>query len=156
MSHEARPTNAPYLTLKNISKNFGVTQALKEMDLEIRLGEVLGLVGPNGAGKSTLIKVITGVHLPTSGDVVFQDAEQPESNFNPNAAKAYGVACAYQELSLLSNLTVYENFMIHLMDHTPFAKPGWRKRAGELTKQYLDDVFPRFLLPQHHWMQSLF
>ena len=95
MSHEARPANAPYLTLKSISKNFGVTQALKEMDLEIRLGEVLGLVGPNGAGKSTLIKVITGVHLPTSGDVVFQDAEQPESSFNPNAAKAHGVACAY-------------------------------------------------------------
>jgi ribose transport system ATP-binding protein len=105
MSHEARPSTVPYLTLKSISKNFGVTQALKEMDLEIRPGEVLGLVGPNGAGKSTLIKVITGVHL-------------------------------------LSNLTVYENFMIHLMDHTPFAKPGWRKRAGELTQQYLDNVFP--------------
>ncbi len=136
------PTRTPYLTLKRISKNFGITQALQDMDLEIRLGEVLGLVGPNGAGKSTLMKVITGDHLPTSGDVIFQETVQPESNFTTAVAKAYGVACAYQGLSLLSNLTVYENFMIHLMDHTPLARPGWRKRAGQMTKHYLDNVFP--------------
>lgn len=142
MRHQAEPMNTPYLTLKSIQKNFGITQALKDMNLGIHLGEILGLVGPNGAGKSTLMKVITGDHLPTSGEVIFQGAAQPEANFNPNVAKAYGVACAYQELSLLSNLTVYENFMIHLMNHTPFARPGWRTRAGDMTKQYLDKVFP--------------
>ena len=142
MSHDTVAVKAPYLTLQHIHKHFGSTRALDDMNLEIRLGEVLGLVGPNGAGKSTLMKVITGAHLPTSGDVSFQGTDLPESGFNPNVAKTYGVTCAYQELSLLSNLTVYENFMINLMDHTPFAKPGWRKRAAEIAKTHLDSAFP--------------
>ena len=133
---------APYLKLTGICKYFGVTQALENMDLEITLGEILGLVGPNGAGKSTLIKVITGTHEPSRGEVRFRDSTRPESVFNANMARTHGVACAYQELSLLSNLTVYENFMITLMDHKPFAKPGWRRRARVIARVQLDNVFP--------------
>ncbi len=88
------------------------------------------------------MKVITGAHAPTSGDVLFRNEVKPKSALNAKLAKELGIACAYQELSLLTNLAVYENFMINLMNHLPFAKPGWRKRAGGVAKEFLDTVFP--------------
>ena len=142
MSNQAAPKSDVYLTLNAIHKTFGTTVALKDMSLEIRLGEILGLVGPNGAGKTTLMKVITGAHPPTAGEVAFRDTGTLGAGYNANVAKEYGVACAYQELSLFSNLTVAENFMVNLMDHRPFGRPGWRKRAVHSTRKYLDDVFP--------------
>ncbi len=112
------------------------------MSLEIRLGEIIGLVGPNGAGKSTLIKVITGVEAPTSGDVSFLAAGKTTADLNANTAKECGVACAYQELSLFTNLTVYENFLVNLVDHAPFSAPGWRRRGAQVARKFLDELFP--------------
>lgn len=132
----------PYLSLRNITKYFGYTKALNKMDLDIFLGEVIGLVGPNGAGKSTLINIITGVIAPTEGTIIFNGKDKVNDNYNTNLAKSYGIACAYQELSLCTNLTVYENFMIYHMNHNPFGQIGWRKHAREITKKYLEDVFP--------------
>ena len=142
MGNEATATSHTYLQLNRICKSFGTTRALNDMNLEVRLGEVLGLVGPNGAGKSTLMKIITGVHLPTSGTVVLDNKRQLDASYSPNVAREIGISCAYQELSLLSNLTVYENFMINLMDHQPFGRPGWRRRAVLQTQDYLDSIFP--------------
>jgi ribose transport system ATP-binding protein len=142
MSSQAAPKSDAYLRLNAIHKTFGTTVALKDMSLEIHLGEILGLVGPNGAGKTTLMKVITGAHTPTSGEVAFQDPVRQGTGYNANMAKECGVACAYQELSLFSNLTVCENFMVNLMDHRPYGKPGWRKRSIATTRKFLDDVFP--------------
>jgi ribose transport system ATP-binding protein len=142
MSDQAGPRNNAYLSLKGISKYFGTTRALKDMSLEIHLGEVIGLVGPNGAGKTTLMKVITGVHPPTRGEILFGNAGRIGAAFGANAAREHGIACAYQELSLFTNLTVYENFMVTLMDHNPFGTPGWRRRARRLTRKQLDAVFP--------------
>ena len=142
MSSQAAAKNDAYLRLNAIHKTFGTTVALKDMSLEIHLGEILGLVGPNGAGKTTLMKVITGAHTPTSGEVAFQDPVRQGTGYNANVAKECGVACAYQELSLFSNLTVCENFMVNLMDHRPFGRPGWRKRSVTTTRKFLDDVFP--------------
>ena len=59
------------LKLENIYKNFGNVKVLKDVSININKGEVVALIGDNGAGKSTLIKVITGVHKPTSGKVFF-------------------------------------------------------------------------------------
>ena len=63
------------LQLKNIYKNFGNVKVLKDVNIKINKGEVVALIGDNGAGKSTLIKVITGVHRPTSGQVSFKGEE---------------------------------------------------------------------------------
>lgn len=142
MSNETGQSKDPYLQLRKIYKTFGITQALNSMDLEIRPGEVLGLVGPNGAGKSTLMKIITGAQEPSSGEIIFENIIKSDSILNTNDSKLYGVACAYQELSLMSNLAVYENFMIHHMNHNPFGKPGWRKKSRKMTKIYMDNVFP--------------
>jgi len=88
------------------------------------------------------MKIITGVLAPTSGTVRLESGRRGETSFNTNLAKESGIACAYQELSLLPNLKVYENFMINLMDHRPFGRPGWRRRGRLLAKEHLDRVFP--------------
>ncbi len=131
----------PFFQLTRINKVFGHTKALQGMDLNVYAGEIIGLVGPNGAGKSTLMKVITGVYPPTSGSMAFGD-EIVKSGYNANDAKAHGIACAYQELSLCSNLSVYENFMVNHMNHKVFGTPGWRKKAIKETKEYLAQAFP--------------
>ena len=59
------------LELKNVSKSFGEVQALREIDFQLGQNEVVGLLGDNGAGKSTLIKIMTGYHQPTSGEILF-------------------------------------------------------------------------------------
>ena len=68
------PPKKPILQLHGVSKRFGAVQALQDVDFEVYLGEVVGLVGDNGAGKSTLVKVISGVHPPDTGKVFFDGA----------------------------------------------------------------------------------
>ena len=64
------PPAPPLVQLRGISRSFGGIQALSEVDLELRSGEVHALVGENGAGKSTLVKILTGVHQPDSGEIL--------------------------------------------------------------------------------------
>ena len=60
------------LSLRGISKNFGAVSALTNIDLDVHAGEVVALVGDNGAGKSTLVKILAGVHQPSSGSITFR------------------------------------------------------------------------------------
>ena len=62
-------SNTPLLSMTSIFKSFGDVNVLTDVEFEVRQNEIVGLVGDNGAGKSTLIKLITGVHSPTSGDI---------------------------------------------------------------------------------------
>ena len=59
------------LELRNVSKSFGEVQALEDINFQLGRNEIVGLLGDNGAGKSTLIKIITGYHQPTSGEILF-------------------------------------------------------------------------------------
>lgn len=93
--------------LKNITKRFPGVVALKNMSLQIKPGEIHGLIGENGAGKSTLIKVLTGVHAADEGEV-FVDGEQ-QSFKAPNDAKKAGITCVYQELSIVKLLSITDN-----------------------------------------------
>ena len=142
MKTERQPTAPPYIRLATIEKSFGITKALSGMDLDVRLGEVLGLVGPNGAGKSTLMKVITGAQPATKGKIAFSGVEIPTDRHNVHSAIARGISCAYQELSLCANLKVYENFLVNQMSHTPFERPGWRRRAIDAASIRLARIFP--------------
>src|SRR6476620_1172524 len=69
--HGRSPSREIVLSLRGVSKNFGAVSALTNIDLDVHAGEVVALVGDNGAGKSTLIKILAGVHLPTSGTIEF-------------------------------------------------------------------------------------
>ncbi|HMQ51561.1 MAG TPA: ATP-binding cassette domain-containing protein, partial [Anaerolineae bacterium] len=90
-------TTAPILQVVGITKRFGGLTAVNNVSMEIRSGEVVGLVGDNGAGKSTLIKMISGVYRPDEGQVLL---EGQETNFaTPLEARERGIETIYQDLA---------------------------------------------------------
>jgi rhamnose transport system ATP-binding protein len=107
------------LQLREISKSFGGTRALKNVSLEIQAGECVGLIGENGAGKSTLIKILAGVHQPDRGAITWQEAACRFAN--PRAALIAGIATIHQELACFEKLTVAENLMLG----EPWPRQAW-------------------------------
>ncbi len=98
------------LVMDGISKDFPGVQALENVSLTLRRGEILCLVGENGAGKSTLMKILTGVERPDSGRIVLDGQEiQPRSTQH---AQSLGISTVYQEINLCTNLTVAENILL--------------------------------------------
>jgi simple sugar transport system ATP-binding protein len=96
--------------LRHVSKSFGGVQVLDDVSLKLRRGEVLGLVGDNGAGKSTLIKIITGVHQPDSGELLF--GGNPVRDLTVKRARALGVETVYQERALADQLSLWRNIFM--------------------------------------------
>ena len=137
-----KETMTPYIELKNIDRIFGVTKALDQMSLKLFPGQVIGLIGSNGAGKSTLMKILTGVLEQTAGEIIVEGKTIEKKEYNAKKAQEFGISCAYQDLSLCTNLSVYENFAVMNEEHSLFGKPGWRKRAAKETKEKLEKYFP--------------
>lgn len=100
----------PILEMRGISKRFGAVQALSNVDFQVYLGEVLGLVGDNGAGKSTLIKIISGVYRPDAGHYIFDGREVTVNS--PRDATTLGIETVYQDLALCDNLDVVGNLYL--------------------------------------------
>jgi ABC-type sugar transport system ATPase subunit len=100
----------PILHVRGVSKKFGGVQALGDVSLELRPGEVLALAGDNGAGKSTLIKIISGVYQPDSGEINFRGTKTELSN--PASARNLGIETIYQDLALSDNLDVGSNVFL--------------------------------------------
>src|SRR5258708_15238825 len=100
----------PVLEIRGISKSFGSVEALSDVDLEVRRGEVMALVGDNGAGKSTLIKSIAGIHSVDSGEILFEG--KPVSISGPKDAAKLGIEVVYQDLALCDNLDVVQNMFL--------------------------------------------
>lgn len=124
--------SAPVLQLQHISKSFPGVHALRDVQFDVKVGEVHALLGENGAGKSTLIKIISGVHKPDTGELLIDG--QPVVFNSPREAQDRGVATIYQELSLYPELTVAENIFI---GHCPRGRLGgidWNKTYEEAEK----------------------
>lgn len=98
------------LEVHNIHKYFGAVQALKGISFDIHWGEVIALVGDNGAGKSTLVKVISGVHAPTSGHFTLDG--QVCRFKRPSDALNMGIETVYQHLALIEQLDVADNVFL--------------------------------------------
>jgi galactofuranose transport system ATP-binding protein len=98
------------LVMEGISKAFPGVQALDDVSLNLRRGEILCLVGENGAGKSTLMKVLTGVDRPDSGKITLDGKEIHAKS--PHHAQILGISTVYQEVNLCPNLSVAENIML--------------------------------------------
>lgn len=124
------------LKMTGISKNFAGVQALREVDFDLRPGEVHALLGENGAGKSTLIKVITGVHQPNSGAIYLNDA--PVRLANPREAQRYGIAAIYQEPSLFPDLDIAENIFVGRQPTRLGGKVAWNRMYREAAKLLRD------------------
>ncbi|MBC7942857.1 MAG: sugar ABC transporter ATP-binding protein [Chitinophagaceae bacterium] len=104
------PAAEPVLRLRGICKRFGAVAALTDIDLDVHAGEVVALVGDNGAGKSTLVKILAGVHQPTSGSMTFSG--QAVALADPGASLALGIATVFQDLALCENLDVVANIFL--------------------------------------------
>ncbi|GGF74114.1 ABC transporter ATP-binding protein [Paracoccus acridae] len=107
---ESQSSAQPILKLRGVSKQFGAVQALEDIELDVYPGEVVALVGDNGAGKSTLVKVLAGVHQPSSGMIEFMG--KPVSMDSPGKAIELGIATVFQDLALCENLDVVANLFL--------------------------------------------
>ncbi len=98
------------LELKNVSKSFGEVRALEDVNFRLGQNEVVGLLGDNGAGKSTLIKILTGYHQPTSGEIFFNGRKVDD--LSVTKARELGVETVYQERALAELQTLWRNIFL--------------------------------------------
>jgi simple sugar transport system ATP-binding protein len=123
MNHDSRPEEGrreehmgshaevtPLLEAKAISKYFGAITALNNVNFHVDPGEVLGVVGDNGAGKSTLMKILSGLYVPSEGELVFQG--RPVRFSSPKEARLLGIEMVYQDFALAGNMPIYENIYL--------------------------------------------
>lgn len=117
----------PLLDLQGVSKFFGGTRALADVDVAIDPTEVVALVGDNGAGKSTLVKIVSGVERPDAGEIRVSGVEVRLDS--PRAAAGLGIRTVYQDLSLCDNLDTVQNLFL-----------GQEIVSGPLTGRLLDRI----------------
>jgi ABC-type sugar transport system ATPase subunit len=127
------------LRAENIVKRFGAVTALDGVTMEVRPGQILGILGDNGAGKSTLVKILTGYQPPTSGRLIIEGRETALRSVDH--ARSLGIECVYQDLALANSLSIYHNLFLNreitypgpfkLLNHR-----AMRRRAIEL----LDEI----------------
>jgi simple sugar transport system ATP-binding protein len=99
------------LVAEHLAKRFGALTALRDVNLRLDKGEVLGLIGDNGAGKSTLIKIICGYHRPDTGRLVVNGDEVTLRSVDH--ARSLGIDTVYQGLALINELSVYHNMFLN-------------------------------------------
>jgi D-xylose transport system ATP-binding protein len=104
------PRNGYLAEMRDIRVSFGGVHAVNGVSINLRAGEVVGLVGGNGAGKSTLMKVLSGAQVPDSGEIIV--GGEPAAIRNPRDARTYGIECIYQTLALADNLHAPANVFL--------------------------------------------
>jgi simple sugar transport system ATP-binding protein len=136
------------LRLEHVSKRFGPITALRDLNLHLRKGEVLGLLGDNGAGKSTLVKIICGFHKQDAGTMWLKgESYAPRS---VDDARAHGVDTVYQDLALVDELSAYQNLFLRreqTLKPSPFLSNRVMRRQA---REALDEIginIPRLDLP---------
>ena len=124
----------PILVASHIDKSFPGVHALKDVTIDIRPNEVVGLVGENGAGKSTLMRILAGVYQPDEGEILLE-GESVRIN-NPRDASEYGIGMVFQEQSLLPNISVRENIYLGFEhEFSRFGLINWRALSVAAKRQ---------------------
>jgi simple sugar transport system ATP-binding protein len=138
MSNNGQDT--PIVHMENIVRRFGTIVALDGMDFTVENQQVMALLGDNGAGKSTLIKVLTGIHPPTSGQIYFEG--KPVQIDSPRYARDLGIETVHQDLALVNLMSISRNFYLGREMVRKIGPIDWLKRKAmdEQTKESLADV----------------
>ncbi len=130
---------APILELKNVNKSFGPIEVLNDISLQVKAGEVLCLLGDNGAGKSTLIKIMSGVYIPTSGEILMDG--DPVFLGSPRQASERGIATVHQFGGTFPLMSIGRRFFVGVEP-----TKGWgpfkvfdRKKANEIAVKSVRD-----------------
>src|SRR6476660_6398987 len=131
MTTTSPEANGTVLSMSGVSKRFGAVQALKDIELDVRAGEVVALVGDNGAGKSTLVKTIAGVYGPDEGHMHFDG--KAVNVTSPAEAQHLGIATVFQDLALCDNLDVVANLFLgrelkhgRALDEVEMERQSWQ------------------------------
>ncbi len=130
----------PLLSAQKLTKEFGGLRAVHDFEKTIYPGELVGLIGPNGAGKTTIFNMITGVYIPTSGNVVFNG--QDITGVAPHEINQLGIARTFQNIRLFPNLTVLDNVRIAYHPHAGYSMSDailhnahFQQKENELTER---------------------
>ncbi|TNC26867.1 sugar ABC transporter ATP-binding protein [Amycolatopsis alkalitolerans] len=144
----------PALDLRNITMRFGTFRALKNVDFQVRPGEIVALLGENGCGKSTLVKVLAGVNAPEPGGELYLSGRQVPLPLPPGQFRGLGLSFVHQDLGLARTLSVVENLMVGERGSANSRRPiNWRaerNRVEALLESYrvhLDPTVPVNQLP---------
>lgn len=136
--------NDEIIVIRGLGKSFAGRPALEGVDLDVRRGEVHGLLGQNGSGKSTLIKILAGVHDPDSGSLLV-NGTPVDLPIRPDHTRDLGMSFVHQDLGLVPMMTVMENMRIGRFEHNVWGRVDWRqeRQAAQKALQRLDlDVSP--------------
>ena len=126
------------LRVEHVTKRFGPVVALRDINLHLRKGEVLGLLGDNGAGKSTLMKIICGFEKPDEGQMFLRG--EPYEPKSVDHARSLGIDTVYQDLALIDELSVFQNmFLRREQVHRPLPLLANRAMRSE-TRAALDEI----------------
>jgi simple sugar transport system ATP-binding protein len=146
MAAVTETTATPLVRLDRVRKEFGAVVALEEVTLDVNPGEIVALVGDNGAGKSTLIKMIAGVHQPTSGQILLEG--EPVRLTKPSDSREHGIEVVFQDLALADQQPVYMNlFLGRELVRGPLRRLDRDGMAAE-TQQLLDELDIRLPSPR--------
>jgi branched-chain amino acid transport system ATP-binding protein len=114
---ETPPDNL-ILTIKDLTKFFGGLCAVKTFNLNLQQGDLAGLIGPNGAGKTTVFNMVTGLYIPSGGEISFEGEQVV--GFEPFEITRMGIGRTFQNIRLFSNLTVLDNVRIAFHAHAGY------------------------------------
>ncbi|MCD2491474.1 sugar ABC transporter ATP-binding protein [Lacrimispora sp. NSJ-141] len=126
------------LQMKDIDKTFPGATVLNHAGLDVRQGEIMGLIGENGAGKSTLLKILTGLYTRTSGTILFKGREVTYASIEESADD--GIAFMHQELNIFPNMTVTENIFLDRKDYVGKFGMIQKKRMEEDARKVLETL----------------
>jgi ribose transport system ATP-binding protein len=124
-------TTPPRLELREVSKSFGSSQALRDASMVVHPGEVHGLVGENGSGKSTLVKILSGYHRPNAGGSLLIDGQPVALPVRPAQVRKLGLSVVHQDLGLIDSFSVLENMRVGLFGVQRFTRAiRWRQERA--------------------------
>ncbi len=149
------------LAVRHLTVRFGGLTALNDLSLEVRPGEIVGVIGPNGSGKTTLFNCVTGLYRATTGSIAFGNPPAEVTHLDPHDIVRRGISRTFQTLRVFPNLSVLENVLVGLHCRRragvlgAILRPAWvvteetdaAKRALELLALFGDRLLPRATWP---------
>ncbi|MBQ8174745.1 MAG: ABC transporter ATP-binding protein [Clostridia bacterium] len=129
-----RNANVPALELRHVTKTFGSVVANKNVDLDLKKGEILALLGENGCGKTTLMNMIAGIYFPDEGEI-YIDGE-PAVITSPKDAFRYGVGMIHQHFKLINVFSASENIVLGIKDGQKYKLSEVNRRVREIADRY--------------------
>jgi len=138
-------TSDTILQINGLTKYFGGLGAVRDFTLKLTQGDLVGLIGPNGAGKTTVFNMITGIYVPTDGDVFFQGTNVV--GLEPFEITQMGIARTFQNIRLFPNLSVLDNVRIAYHPHAGYslADSLFRNNKFEQKESEMTDLAIEFL-----------